>query len=47
MRSMTIPLEVDPNAVTTEFKNGVLEINVQKHPALTKQPKKVEDKCAS
>ncbi len=37
---MALPADIDPQKVQAEFKNGVLEMNIQKKPE--SQPKRIK-----
>lgn len=46
-RSMTLPFEIDNNAVNAEFKNGVLTVTVTKPPEAVEKTRKIEIKQIS
>ena len=41
-RSMSLPFDVDPDAVDAKFKNGVLKLTLPKPPELEAKTKKIE-----
>ena len=41
-RSMSLPFDVDPDAVEAKFKNGVLKLTLPKPPELESRTKKIE-----
>lgn len=40
-RSMSLPFDVDPDAINAKFKNGVLKLTLPKPPELAARPKKI------
>lgn len=41
-RSMSLPFDIDPDAVEAKFKNGVLKLTLPKPPELESRTKKIE-----
>jgi len=46
-RSMTVPFEIDGDAVTADFKDGVLTVTIPKPPEAVEKTKKIEVKQAT
>ena len=41
-RSMSLPFDVDPDAIDAKFKNGVLKLTLPKPPELEAKTRKIE-----